>query len=364
MPEVAWKDDKMQRIGPPGRFVLKLYAVSKTASLTDEEGGVHTLATQDDINYYNGEYDDIPPGYYDYKDMPEAEKNMNRRRVEIENRARAKLSGTHGYTVMSYKTVQGIWQRKLAPSTTPYFPEPPVEDAKLPPPWNDLTKEQGGGLGRPVPEYLESHELGIDDLFHATTEYEKAAMVRLLFERHAVDSRAHEGSIFQGYAPGIAGGVPKAAGIPRRTWRIRPHGNRERAARSRIRRPGSGLEVVPPFPQGRRSKTGKRKSTVRTRSKAKREKEDEEEGFETGPYSPSGCKKSVDKALITCALEIPELQNSVLFCTVAERRFVKGIIYLVGLAPSTTVLQIKQMLTEKETGVPVEDIEVEWVMIG
>ncbi|KAB8301494.1 hypothetical protein EYC80_003349 [Monilinia laxa] len=475
IPEVAWKDYK-NRVGPPGRFVLKLYAVSNTwLGLTDEEGGVHTLATQDDINYYNGEYDDIPPGHYDYKDMPEAEKNMNKRRVEIENRARARFRDSRLYSDELHKLVMDclivqqesrihveelyratkrfkeLWAEKVGlQAPLPYFPEPTVKDAKLPPPWNDLNREQGGGLGRPVPEYLESHELGVDDLFHATTQYEKAAMVRLWARRNPIDNpsdddirqalgvidrnarhfityntttgqyrgqrnrpvyeipEAFPGGDFikydrtdeddgyygggRGYGggggdlghpspqqkllgianpdpdsdaipdhlknvqstpehmkaryskdtpPELRGGVPKAAGDLGGGLGgfVRMEVEKERLDQElgdQLRsRSGSSLPH-----RGADQRRERKKAQAELEAREREREQDEEERLRNWPVFPTGLQKSIDEALITHALELPELQNSVLFCTVTERQL------------------MKEMLTEKETGVPVEDMKL------
>ncbi|KAA8572029.1 hypothetical protein EYC84_001959 [Monilinia fructicola] len=478
-PELDWQDHEKWRIGPPGRFLLKLYAVSNTwLGLTDEGGGVHTLATQDDINYYNGEYDDLPPGHYDYQGISDAEKTMNKRRIEIENRARAKVRDSRLYSDELHKLVMDclivqqesrihveelyratkkfkeFWVEKAGPQAPlPYSPEPPVDDAKLPPPWNDLTTEQGGGLGRPVPESIESHELGIDDLFHATVEYEQAALALAVMERnrqHFVNYKVVMGQYRgqrtrpvyqvpeafpkgfikdanpydddddedQGGGGGLGGGGgPSHPSQERQLSDISNRGQDSDATPDYLKDLQSTPEHMrarfsdtPPELQGRVPRAagnaggglggfvpvgiGKQRldqelgSQFRSRSssslphrgsnqrrereKAKAELEarereiKEQERLRNWPVFPIGLQKSVDKVLIARALEIPELRDTVLFCTVAERQTVKGIIYLVGLKASTTVLQMKEMLTEKETGVPVEDMKLmgnDWLTV-
>lgn len=183
--------------GPPGRFTLKLYKVAKTwLGLNEEEGGVDTLATQDDIDFYNGMYDALPSEPDIDPDQPAEQKNMAKTKRRIENNAREKIRKDRLYSeylhklVMDCLIVQGearihikdLYRRTqrmknkyralIAPLLPPpYSPEPDL--GELPAPWNDITTKPGGGLGKPVVEEEETYPLDLFGLFYANAEHEK-----------------------------------------------------------------------------------------------------------------------------------------------------------------------------------------------
>ncbi|TGO46898.1 hypothetical protein BCON_0302g00050 [Botryotinia convoluta] len=199
-PNVEWEGDgKCPEPGPPGRFALKLYKVANTwLGLNEEVGGVHTLATQDDIDFYSGMYDALPfePEADIDPDQPEEQKAMAKIKRKIENQARAKVRKNRLYSeslhklVMDCLIVQGearihiedlyrktqqvknMYQGLVTPLLpAPYSPEPDL--GELPAPWNDITTKPGGGLGKPVIEEEESYPLDLFELFYATVEHER-----------------------------------------------------------------------------------------------------------------------------------------------------------------------------------------------
>ncbi|TGO74453.1 hypothetical protein BELL_0281g00050 [Botrytis elliptica] len=199
-PDVIWEGERRRRQpGPPGRFELKLYKVANTwLGLNEEVGGVHTLATQDDIDFYSGLYDALPfePEADIDPDQTEEQKAMAKKKRRIENQAREKVRQDRLYSdtlhklVMDCLIVQGearihiedlyrktqqlkkVYQDLVPPLLpAPYSPEPALGD--LPPPWNDITTQPGGGLGKPVVEEEETYPLDLFELFYATVEHEK-----------------------------------------------------------------------------------------------------------------------------------------------------------------------------------------------
>ncbi|KAF7957000.1 hypothetical protein EAE96_004322 [Botrytis aclada] len=200
-PFIEWEGaGRRKPPGPPGRFALRLYKVANTwLGLNEDPGGVHTLATQDDIDFYNGMYDARPfePEADIDPDLPEEQKAMAKTKREIENRARAAARENHLYSdalhklVMDCLIVQGearihiedlyrktqefknAYQAVVTPVLpAPYSPEPDL--GELPAPWNDITTKPGGGLGKPVVEEEETYPLDLFELFYATVEHEKA----------------------------------------------------------------------------------------------------------------------------------------------------------------------------------------------
>ncbi|KAM0134407.1 hypothetical protein ACHAO1_005619 [Botrytis cinerea] len=203
-PDVEWEGSRRHpEPGYPGRFALKLYKVANTwLGVNEEAGGVHTLATQDDMDYFNGAYDALPsePETDIDPDQPEEQKAMAKKKREMENEARAKARKNHTYSdtlhkcVMDCLIVQGearihvedlyrktqqvkkLYQDLIEPLLpAPYSPEPNL--GELPAPWNDTTLIPGGGLGQPMREDEESHPLYLFDLFYATEEHEKVQEV-------------------------------------------------------------------------------------------------------------------------------------------------------------------------------------------
>ncbi|KAF7901390.1 hypothetical protein EAF00_003611 [Botryotinia globosa] len=197
-PDMRWDGEIGHRQpGPPGRFTLKLYKVANTwLGLNEEVGGVHTLATQDDIDFYNGMYDALPFEPDIDPDQPEEEKAMAKTKRMIENRARETIRKERLYSetlhklVMDCLIVQGearihiedlyrktqqmknMYQGLVAPLLpAPYSPEPDL--GELPAPWNDITTKPGGGLGKPVAEEEETYPLDLFQLFYANAEHEK-----------------------------------------------------------------------------------------------------------------------------------------------------------------------------------------------
>ncbi|CAD6447450.1 eb80d5b9-f1dd-44d8-a9d1-e3274e6b5957 [Sclerotinia trifoliorum] len=449
--DVQWPDTKFFRPGPKGRFELKLYKVASTwLGKNDAVGGVHTLATQDDIDYYNGMYDALPaePKANADKTISEAERQMNRKMRAIENRARATIREDRLYSdtlhklVMDCLIVQGearihvkdlyrktqrfknFWRAKKGPELPPpYVPEP--ELGELPAPWDDTTRESGGGLGRPVPEGFESRPLGLFDLFKATRRYERAEEIINWSRKNPIgdDVPDHEVNEAQSliirnarHIIGVRNELRMFGGQRQKPNPPVPHpfpkgfiydrpGEDKGAADpgTGVVQPGQGpnpdppppppisgerathdkgnpkeprdfsFEATPvdmkgqlpvPLPGGagadfkekskdkskRRSKSGSKK---RSRSKSK---------TPTWPEFPIGLQTSLNKSFLQQALEIPELKNTILFCTVIDKsggtEMLKGIIYLTGLLPTTTVYQMKEMLSEKETGIPVKDMKL------
>ncbi|KAJ8071850.1 hypothetical protein OCU04_002161 [Sclerotinia nivalis] len=447
--DVEWPDARRPRPGPEGRFELKLYKIANTwLGKNDAVGGVDTLATQDDIDFYNGMYDELPaePEANADKSISEAERYMNRKKREIENRARAKVRGNRLYSdtlhklVMDCLIVQGegrihikdlyrktqrlknFWRGTIKPDLPPpYAPEP--ELGELPAPWNDTTKVPGRGLGRPTLEAYESRPLGLVDLFHATEEHEKAEEIIKWSRKNPVrDVPDHE--------------VNEALGLIIRnkkhtikfTNALRLFGGQRQKPRFPIHRPfpdgfiydrpgedegapdpGAGGKQpgnpdqppLPPIPEDERRPTHdkgkpkgpkdfsfgatpvemkgknpvplpggggedskekpKDKSKEESKGKSKSKSKNKDEGS-TWPEFPVGLQKTLNKPFLLQTLEIPELKGTILFCTVIDKRgeaeIFKGIIYLTGLLPTTTVYQMKEMLSEKETGIPVKDMKL------
>ncbi|KAF7900727.1 uncharacterized protein EAF01_008029 [Botrytis porri] len=213
--DLEWGGDEKRRgPGPPGRFRLKLYKVANIwLGLNEEVGGVHTLATQDDIDFYNGAYDALPSeseGEID-PDQPEEQKPMAKLKRDIENRAREQVRRDRLYSdtlhklVMDCLIVQGearihvedlyrrtlqfkkLYQDLATPMLpAPYSPEP--ELGELPIPWNDITTRPGGGLGLPVREEEESYPLDLFELFYATVEHEKVEEVLKFVRENPIDA--------------------------------------------------------------------------------------------------------------------------------------------------------------------------------
>ncbi|ESZ95464.1 hypothetical protein SBOR_4118 [Sclerotinia borealis F-4128] len=202
MGDIAWEDDSEYRPGGRERFDLKLFRVPQTwLGINEEAGGVDTLATQDDINYWNGEWDEIP---FDPDAEPdESEERREARRIfnGVENNARAAFRAKRKYSDELHKLVMDclivqqegrihiedlyettlkfkkMWVEKVGPDQPPpYFPEPAL--GPLPPPWDDTTTQPGLGLGAPVPEHLQSYILPEFELFFANLEHDKAQLAR------------------------------------------------------------------------------------------------------------------------------------------------------------------------------------------
>ncbi|QSZ33495.1 hypothetical protein DSL72_005063 [Monilinia vaccinii-corymbosi] len=507
--DVEW-DDKKQ-VKDRKMFQLKLYPVSSTwLGLSDKSGKVHTLATQDDIDYYNGEYDDLSPDRYDYQGISEADQFMNRKKIGIENRRRAQFRKSRPYSDTLHKLVmdclivqqesrihvdelyrktqkfKDFWVQKVGPiAPAPYFPQPRLDLKRLPEPWNDMTREPGEGLGRPVPDIFESHKLSLDDLFHATKEYEQAAAVRQWaqdnpiedppeadqrealaaiernrrhFENFQIGTRQFGGQrnrpVYQvpdAFPRGLEhddgvpgrgrqtgsggddgeGGGGRGGGGAGRAGRAERGGRGGRGGgpgnlpseqdigvrqqpppgrevfggpddsestpdylknmqstpehmkgrlghrltppelRSDVRRPAGDaggdlgglvdMGIAPPRRRLDEALAGRRRSRSKGSSRYQRQDPNKrKEG--RWPKFPVGLQPAVDKKLLRSALKIPELRDSIMFCTVVGHqggeKVLKGIVYLVGLRPDTTALQIKEMLTAEETGILVDNMKL------
>ncbi|KAF7863140.1 hypothetical protein EAF04_007223 [Stromatinia cepivora] len=472
--DVEWPDARRPRPGPVGRFALKLYRIPKTwLGKNDAAGGVDTLATQDDIDFYNGIYDELPaePEANADKEISEAERYMNRKKRDIENGARAKVRGNRLYSdtlhklVMDCLIVQGegrisindlyrktqrfknFWRETIKPDLPPpYAPEP--ELGELPAPWNDTTKKPGGGLGRPTVKGYESHPLGLVDLFHATENHEKVeeiikwsrenppenvldheeneALGLIIRNRKHIIKVTNALRLFGGQRqkprfpiprpfpdgftydkpgeneeapdPGTGGKQPwKDSGLgvspKKRDLRImnpdkpppspipgsekrpthdkgNPKGPRdfsfaatpeEMKGKKPVPLPGGGGEDFKEKPKDKSEEKSKGKSRNKSKSRSKSRSRSKDKGS-TWPEFPIGLQKTLDESFLLHALEIPELKGTILFCTVIDKQgeteTFKGIIYLTGLLSTTTVHQMKGMLSKKETGIPVEDMKL------
>ncbi|KAI9645697.1 hypothetical protein NHQ30_006439 [Ciborinia camelliae] len=459
MGDVAWPDDNLYRPGRPERFVLQLYPTSKTwlNIYAAQSGQVHTLAIKDDIDFYSGMWDDVPPDTEPDPNISEEERLMNVQKREVENRARKEFRENRLYSDVLNKLImdclivqqearidiQEIYkvteiiksiesERRPPYSQPPYYPQPPLGD--LPPPWNDTTKVPGAGLGVPVPETYQSRELFIDELFYAHEEHEHARLVRLWARHNPIDNvpeiddreaislinrnknhytqfivgvRQFGGQrtrpVYQipaafpqgfeygdtippgdgGGGGGDGGGGAGGGGARRPSHDLgNPKGPSDfsfeatppylktflSSASTAPPQPGSGI-IPPPVGYGGGDLGGFVPVDIELPKYQKEDTPDSQRGKEPGKRPgtlwlefPFGLQKSVDKSLIERALRDPELKDTLLFCTVIDRSgdqdTLKGVIYLLGLTPKTTILQIKKILTEEMTGIPVRNMKL------
>ncbi|TGO09582.1 hypothetical protein BTUL_0161g00260 [Botrytis tulipae] len=468
-PNMRWDGEIGHRQpGLPGRFTLKLYKVANTwLGLNEEVGGVHTLATQDDIDFYNGMYDALPFEPDIDPDQPEEQKAMAKTKRSIENRAREAVRKDRLYSeslhklVMDCLIVQGearihiedlyrktqqmknMYQGLVAPLLpAPYSPEPDL--GELPAPWNDTTTKPGGGLGKPVAKEEETYPLDLFQLFYANAEHEKVedaikwarenpiihmsdhealhAHELILRNRQSLTNYLAESRRARGQrikpqykvpapfpenrklqdnsrrgGPQASLSPPRVSGQQRGTLRITNPGGGpplsaidegdERPTPEHMRGPerpagyvGADVGDLGGFESIRitsASGGGQEGSRFGTRSsmesvdlgggiviggagrRASRKKSSEKVVW---PEFPLGLQKDVDKPFLLRALAIPELKDSILFCTVIEFRgkeeVLRGIMYLPGLLNSTTIYDMKEMLTERETGIPVKHMKL------
>lgn len=469
-PLVEWP--KAENAGEtPDRFELNLYRPLKTwLGKNDQARGVHTLAMQEDIDWFDGAWDPLPdePEENNDPNLSEEERRYNRAKRLSDNIGREfyrdkRLYSDHLHRLVmdclivqhegrihienlyrETQKVKSFYESQMTPPMPPpYYPEPPL--GVLPHPWNDTTKKPGAGLGVPVQEEMKSHELALFDLFRAREQHAKALEVikkaeqsslenvtlgqeneaRSLIRRTTGQARAYDANaekwlgqrtrplrkVLRPFPRGFEYDHSEEGAGRKDSRKVTPGKKKDRPLSPRLRRkpqpespeltpveedeeekeeeeekrstrnkgnpkgskdPSNSTESSPtpenlkkfestPEKMKRQGHPSRKDTGGGSRSKKRGSKKGKSEKPEW-PEFPVGLQEEVDRQFLDQALAIPELKNTILFCTVLDRskgfEEMKGIIYLIGLLPTTTIRQMKEMLTEEETGIPVGNMKL------